>query len=54
MVEVMGKMMQKVKSMLHRPKRSKSAQKAYDRWEGEGGALAPDEFTTQAPKPPEK
>ena len=51
MVEPMGKMMQKVKSALKRPKRTKAAQKAYDRWEGEGGALPPEEQPEPSSKP---
>ena len=47
----MGKMMQKVKSVLSRPKRAKAAQKAYDRWEGEGGALPPEDLPERGAKP---
>lgn len=52
----MGRFTDKVKSVLKRPKRSKAAQRAYDRWEGEGGALPPprdaaDSASTSESKP---
>lgn len=45
----MGRFTDKVKSVLKRPKRSKAAQRAYDRWEGEGGALPPPRDVTNRP-----